>query len=242
MRDLLKTQPPWSRDVELYRQKYVPLLSPTDNRTRNYHQTLLFNHPLHPLAQSLDPMWVRTSYSLIASFRDNIARAEAALTASAGGAGKRAPRNSPAEQDLRKILTRFRQVLASEEGFYRQLVIRLVRHFGMEETCGGILGGVGLSMTGVQEDGESQNDTGASLSNEEKKDKVGLVYKAMICLGDIERYKEQYSDGYRREKVSGARPGKADEVEERFGKARAYYDVARALVPEDGEFLYSHAD
>jgi hypothetical protein len=191
---------------------------------------------MHPLAQSLDLVWIRTTYTLIVSFRDHVGRAESALAASIGGGGKRAPRNSPAEQDLRKILTRFRQALASEEGFYRVLVARLVKHFGMEELCQSALLGIGLAVTPEIRGMDSQGSA-ADLSSEEKKDKVALVYKALVCLGDIERYKEQYSDGYRRERMGGARP-KGEEAAEKFGMAKAYYDVARALLPEDGELSW----
>jgi hypothetical protein len=155
------------------------------------------------------------------------------------GGGRRGPRDTAVNQDLKKVLTRFRQALASEEGFYRVLISRLVRHFGMEQICGAVLAGVGLSPGGGTGSGmpEKTDDAGMSeLSLEERRDKAGLVYKALICLGDIERYKEQYSDEYRRDRSGMDRRAKGDGVDARFGKARTYYDVARALVPEDGEF------
>lgn len=94
-----------------------------------------------------------------------------------------------------------------------------------------MLSGVGLSVSGTGE----EDDEGRKWSNEEKKEKVGLVYKALICLGDVERYKEQYSDGYRREKAGGSVSKGKGEEGERFSRARAYYDVARSLVPDDGK-------
>lgn len=124
------------------------------------------------------------------------------------------------------------------------MVSRLVRYFGLEQLCSDALAGVGLGSTGLPGStnprgvdaglADSHGAATTEFSDEEKKDKVALVYKALICLGDIERYKEQYSDGYRREKIGGVRQ-KGDEVEERFGKARGYYDVARSLIPDDGE-------
>ena len=58
------------------------------------------------------------------------------------------------------------------------------------------------------------------------------MYKGLICLGDLERYKEQYSDRARRE-GEGARE-RGGRGEERFGRAKTYYEVARGLQPDDG--------
>lgn len=146
------------------------------------------------------------------------------------------------------MLTRFRQALASEEGFYRQLVVRLVRFFGLGDACKDAMVGAGMVISPYNDGGSAVDDDaaeGARLSRDEKKEKVALVYKAMVSLGDIERYKEQYSDGYRREKLTGQASGAAaekngqvvDSGEERFGRARTYYDAARSLVPEDGACL-----
>lgn len=62
---------------------------------------------------------------------------------------------------------------------------------------------------------------------EDRKDKLALVHKALICLGDIERYKEQYSDAARR--------GEEKAEAERFVRARGYYDAARAVIPKEGK-------
>jgi hypothetical protein len=70
------------------------------------------------------------------------------------------------------------------------------------------------------------------MSFEEKKDKLGLVYKALVCLGDLERYRVQYDDNTRRH----AREGRTDIKSngEKYGKSWTYYEVARSLNPDDG--------
>ena len=70
------------------------------------------------------------------------------------------------------------------------------------------------------------------MSPEERREKLSMVYKALICLGDLERYREQYSDAARRE----AKEGKTthSKLLQRYMKATTYYDVARGLVPDDG--------
>lgn len=149
------------------------------------------------------------------------------------------------DQELKKILTRFRQALASEEGFYRQLIIRLARHFGLEGESSSVLHDLGMSLTPStsrpKDDGmDARGGQGTAdrpvLAKEEKKEKRALIYKALVCLGDLERYKEQYSDSYRREKAAQTdRKPLRDGNGERFTRARMYYDLARSMLPEDGE-------
>jgi hypothetical protein len=69
------------------------------------------------------------------------------------------------------------------------------------------------------------------------KEKIGLVYKALICLGDVERYREQYDERVRRE----VREGRMEMKFERFDKAWGYYEAARGLNPDDGELLVGTA-
>lgn len=82
-----------------------------------------------------------------------------------------------------------------------------------------------------------------TLPHEEALKKVGLIHKALVCLGDLERYKEQYG-AERDKKSNGAMPdvgldgngAKFDEEDagEVFGKAKKYYEVARGLLPDNG--------
>lgn len=216
-------------------------------RCRDTHLTILFGHPFSPHAHSLDALWIQTTYLAIASYRDHVARAEAAAAPSApsvptggggGGAAKqRAQRNVPAEQELKKVLTRFRQFLSSEEAWYRQLIARINRFFALDALVRLALSLVGIQLGdrhgdahgGEDEDGHGQVP---DLRPEDKREKLALVHKALICLGDVERYKEQYSPAQRERR----RPTGADaEDEERYGRARAYYDAARGVLPNEGK-------
>ena len=179
---------------------------------RGLYLSILLSHPLSPYAQSLDPVWLSTTHILIASYRQQIAHADAALTA----LPSRPKRTDPAHQALTKALTRFRQALASDETFYRSLIQRFVAFFHLQPLVGNHLAAVGIPVPLAQEGEKLRMDP---------KEKVGLVYKGLICLGDLERYKEQYSDEMRRGNVRG----------EAYGKASRYYEVARGLIPDDGE-------
>ena len=134
------------------------------------------------------------------------------------------------DPQFRKAITRFRQALASEESFYRGLVDRIVGFYQLQEIIGSQLAVLGIpTPDGVL--GGGLEEGLAPIGKEERSEKVTLVYKALICLGDLERYKEQYSDRYR----NGGRERIRNKAgEEMFGKAMGYYEVARGLVPDDG--------
>lgn len=136
----------------------------------------MFHHVHSPLALSLESLWVHTTYTLITSFRSHAAQGD------------------------QRIVTRFRQFLLSEEAWYRQLVGRICKAFGLKA---------------LVEDGLALVDIRVKDEGEQDPQKVSLIYKALVCLGDIERYKAQYP--------------RSD-----FDRARAYYDAARIVNPHDG--------
>ena len=63
-----------------------------------------------------------------------------------------------------------------------------------------------------------------------------VVTKLLVCLGDLERYREMYSER-ERERKGRLESGKSVMPEEkRFERAREVYSRARELMPENGEF------
>lgn len=63
-----------------------------------------------------------------------------------------------------------------------------------------------------------------------------VVTKLLVCLGDLERYREMYSER-ERERKGRLENGKSVVPEEkRFERAREVYSRARELMPENGEF------
>lgn len=158
-------------------------------RARNLYMSLLFNHPLSTYSQSIDHLWLDTSYTLIMAYREAISRLE-----------------STDKQQLRKALTRFRQALSSEDTFYRTLLTRLIAYYQLQPLVREIP--VATTSAGPEH---------ATLTSEQKETKIGLIYKVLICQGDLERYKEQY--GEKRE----------------YKKAKSFYELARRLQPDQGE-------
>lgn len=154
--------------------------------------------------------------------------------------------------EIRKILTRFRSFLCSEQTFYRSLITSFVETFDLTKTAEqgetpdvqAYLEVLGIPVSSREEDSLNPSIYAAQqLSHDESLKKIGLVHKALVCLGDLERYKEQY--GSERDKMFGqsGRQGRKGqkgtkesrtEEDETFGKAKKYYEVARGLLPENG--------
>lgn len=86
-----------------------------------------------------------------------------------------------------------------------------------------------------REDAEDDPSLAPHLSKEELDKKIDIVYKGLVCLGDLERYKEQYSDKARKERDGAPAKNNGRDPAERFNKAIMYYEVARALQPDNGE-------
>lgn len=172
-----------------------------------------------------------------------------------GGAGEEDGDKDEALAELRKVSHRFRAFLAGEIDAYKAFIGDFVRVFGLasageksESAVQGWLKAAGVSLAvdnplpiAQTSDGSSADDAAATpstapavvpaphaLSPEERAKKVGLVHKALICLGDLERYKEQYGEEKARSAPRHAAAG------ERYAAAKRYYEVARGLMPENG--------
>ncbi|BEJ12115.1 hypothetical protein CspHIS471_0205750 [Cutaneotrichosporon sp. HIS471] len=204
LKSLMQNQPPWAREADAVRQL-----------ARNTYLAVLFQHPLSPHAQTLDSLWLGTTYTLIQAYREVVGRIEASLP----------PRKGKDSADLRRTLARFRQALGAEDAFYRGLIGRIVAFYHLHDRAAEY-----LAMAGVPVPEPEEGDGLAPpLSREEGEKKVGLVYKGLICLGDLERYKEQYSEKARRDAREGLPPRDA-----KFERAVMYYEVGRALQPDNG--------
>jgi hypothetical protein len=147
------------------------------------------------------------------------------------GKGPHRRQNGSVLHKLRTILTRFRQALVSEETFYRQLITRIVAFYQLQDLVRPALASVGIPVTESVEGGGPDQGLAPFLSEEEKEKKVGLIYKGLVCLGDLERYKEQYGEKHREE----IREGMAHVTEDMYRRPKTYYEVARSLQPDNGE-------
>ncbi|KZW00374.1 hypothetical protein EXIGLDRAFT_639431 [Exidia glandulosa HHB12029] len=202
-------------------------------------------------------MWLETSHQFISSYKDKLGQLDKIISAPPESRPPSRNRHGPVE--YRKLAQRFRQFLAEEEKFWIAFVTRFVRLFSLDEAR------PALTMLGIAvgdlepEASPSANGHARSRSHlfpdegdpyavpaNQRAERLLILSKALVCIGDIARYREQWNE-------SGGRPraGKEthDEVPRRGGRsgrrepaprprnyarARDCYEQARAMFPDSG--------
>lgn len=184
--------------------------------------------------------------------------------------------NNHGPVEYRKLTQRFRQFLADEEKFWTQLVLRLCRLFDLQEARPAlqaidVLGrtddvthtsanteGIVETRDGVVHSSNGRNhfqfppeDPTVSFSPttpEERATRLAILTKAIICLGDIARYRVLYiesggrpkaghDDGSSARRGRNRRGGAAAEAfprQKTYDKAQRCYEQARLLLPYEG--------
>jgi len=214
----------------------------------------------HPFArESKDAelnLWMHTSYAFITRYKQRIANLSVPQPPPRG-ARPAPPREAPnAPVERRKLLSRFRQFLSEEEKFWISLVTWFRRTFDLHEAQQ-ILVSLELVSANPEDnpdpapDGRTRgyllprhSDTVIQCTSEQRQAKLSSVSKALIFLGDIARYKEQYNEAGGRPKA-GAETGPPARTSGKnkktpiprardYEKARQRYEQARSLVPHEG--------
>ncbi|KAG1802098.1 uncharacterized protein HD556DRAFT_1438136 [Suillus plorans] len=259
LKELLKAHLPWDREVEFQRKSL-----------RRLYLRLLFVEPYTKESKDAEThLWMQTSYQFISNYKQNVATLDRTLQS--------APRHQPRQSnhgpvEYRKLMQRFRQFLAEEEKFWTQLVARYQRSFALHEaqhilstlnitipddlgTPNGSIGG----HEGVPNSSFGRNqfqfpiegNTPSPTSSAEREINLAILSKAIVCLGDMARYRELYNEGGGRPRAGqedGSGPARRGGRNRRGGamsydsipRARNYdkavqcYDQARLLVPSEG--------
>lgn len=255
LKDLLKKNEPWGRDVE-YQRKQL---------RRRYLQLLLC-HPYAKESQDAENhLWMQTSYSFISAYKQQVSALDKIVVNSSrqqlskGGHG-------PVEQ--RKLLNRFKQFLAEEEKFWTDLVERIYRSFELTEAKAAL---VALEIIPATEEtapgsdsaqcvnGRNQNvapfpveESIAGIAPQnalQRESRLAILSKALIRLGDLARYRELYNESGGRPKAGQedgarrhgrARRGGAPARMETLARPRNYeesqacYQQSKNLQPDDG--------
>lgn len=176
--------------------------------------------------------------------------------------------------EYRKRIQRFRQFLAEEEKFWTLLVQRMYRTFGLTEAKPALveLGLWSESEEAAAANDHSNTDGGDSThpnrgripngrnhhqfppenpdltallpSPANRGSRLAIFSKALVCLGDIARYRELYNDSNGRPRAghesmmpSRRRNRRGQEIAPRarnYDKAQKCYEQARSLVPNEG--------
>nr|VWO99485.1 Uncharacterized protein [Ganoderma boninense] len=165
--------------------------------------------------------------------------------------------------EYRKLLQRFRQFLADEEKFWIQLIVRIRRIFALDGAQH-VLAELGLipdtpaspppAESGPPKRNHFQFPSDGELAaaapaltpatRDQREGRMAILSKALVCLGDIERYKEQYNEAGgqgRPGKKGGAASGNGTGMQaplmprmRNYDKAQQCYQQARILLPQDG--------
>ncbi len=176
--------------------------------------------------------------------------------------------------EYRKLIQRFRQFLAEEEKFWTLLIQRMYRTFGLTEAMPvlaelGIPSEsqeiIPTNVNSNPEGGESTHSSAGRIPNgrnhyqfppenpdpnallpptPNRGSRLAIFSKALVCLGDIARYRELYNDSNGRPRAGqdSAMPARrrnrrGQEIVPRarsYDKAQKCYEQARLLVPNEG--------
>lgn len=208
-----------------------------------------------------NPMWMETSHACIAVYRSRIATLDKAISSRSQPAQTRPSGPSPIVEH-RKLIQRFRQFLAEEEKFWTAFILRFARAFALEEAQPNLDALQLNRQANGQPNGNIRldEDTTAGRSTTfppeskplappptQREKKISMLVKAIISLGDLARYKEQYNESQGRPKAGaedvpprwatkGSRkPGENVPRPRNYSRAHACYTQARLLLPEVGQ-------
>lgn len=216
-----------------------------------------------------------TSYYIIAAYKQRIAAADAVAHQSAGdnhGQGRGHQSNhhgkSSGVVEHRKLVHRFRQFLAEEEKFWTSLIVRAMRVFALEDAQSTLsVLGIPIIDPPSMERSPSRTDRRNVFPSEaatvapspsQQEQKLIMLSKALVCLGDIARYREHYNEGGGRPRagkdfhdesksIGRGRGGRRGAVEQQpprprnYSKAQDCYERARLLVPDVGNACHQLA-
>lgn len=147
------------------------------NSIRRRYLTLLFSHPLDVVPAHFDSLWYSTTHALITHHRNRITSIEKQLfrgaqsnNASGSRRHGRGASGGPGPVELRKQLSKFRKFLGEERAFWKTVLGRMVRAFGLEQ------GRPFVAQMGIEiaDGGEAVK---GGLTDEQRRDKMNLLQK-----------------------------------------------------------------
>lgn len=250
---------------------------------RRQYLRMLFVYPLAAESRDVENhLWIATSYQFISRYKERIATLDRSIYGSPRlqQQQNQQPSRPPGGQrvnEYRRLLPRFRQFLSEEEKFWVQLIVRIRRVFALDDAQRAL-----TALSIVPDDGstapasdgatarrnqhqfppeaEAVSPVVSSMTPEQRQSHMAVLSKALVCLGDIERYKEQYNEAGGRPRAGhedgppaavahgrggrGRRGAAASAVAgmasapmprmRNYEKALQCYEQARALLPHDG--------
>ncbi|KAF7336129.1 hypothetical protein MVEN_02160100 [Mycena venus] len=238
------------------------------NLRRQYLHLLL----LHPTAREARDvgthLWMQTSYAFIALYKQRLQVAPRQHhqhnnnNNNNNANSNHNNNNNGGPVETRKLLQRFRQFLADEERFWRALVLRVQRAYKIvlppNVSLPPELLGSGANNNEEEPQGQGAEDSrmnhfgfpahaaDALTLTVDARTAASVLSKALVCLGDIARYREQYKVPPGANGKGGKfGPGKGKmylgEPRPNFSRPRALYLAAHALSPGEGNAAHQLA-
>ncbi len=229
---------------------------------RRHIVQVLFKYPSALQADRLENvMWLETSHAVIVHYRALLKAIDDKLAeprqSDSPHPGKRRFKNGEeGPVARRKLMSRFRSFLSQEEAFWAELVIRATKVFNLTQASAAI---TALSLADVDpaeltlkkmdstrgSANRVDSPTSESVPSATKEKKLLFIHKCLISLGDLSRYREQFSESGGRPKAgtesgpparSGSRRhgGGASSRTRDYSRASECYKQAKALIPSEG--------
>ncbi|KAJ7292219.1 hypothetical protein C8J57DRAFT_1113944, partial [Mycena rebaudengoi] len=205
------------------------------NLRRRYLHLLLLHPAAREARDALTHLWMQTSYAFIALYKARLASKSNT---------KHNNNNNNTTVETRKLLQRFRQFLAEEERFWVLLVQRLQRAYG-------------VSVPSINANDDTELDNNNTVDNQRSDFPAlapvqidagaarAVLAKALVCLGDIARYREQFRGGKggKHDLFTPGAPsvGITPANNKSFARPAALYTHAHRLYPRAGNAAHQLA-
>ena len=163
------------------------------------------------------------------------------MTKSNNATGKSKSTPSPGPTARRRIIAAFKTFLVGEEEFYKSILSRFSPSLYSSDLVG--LQSLGVSLLSTDDDESSEEPPTVEEIKARRDKTIPLVHKALICFGDLARYREVYNEassmssapGGRKESKKGRKP--EEKKAKNWSRAAECYHQARLLLPENGTSL-----
>ncbi|KAM0753096.1 hypothetical protein T439DRAFT_378820 [Meredithblackwellia eburnea MCA 4105] len=259
-----------SKPVDPSHSNSTPQPQPPTTSTSSAHTSRLLD--------VINLLWLETSHAIIHVYRAKVSEMDKAIaeapkahktgrakgghggggsgSGSGTGLGGGRGNNIPGPTARRRLIHSFRSFLGQEEEFFRALLSRLAVSLYPSDLPG--LASLGVTVEPKQDFEDGGNVAGdsdrafSSLSDEERAARrnvaIPLTHKALICYGDLARYRELYnndsvsnsngSGSSKGDHGGGGRRGRSKQDGDRkvknWTRASECYHQARLLLPDNG--------
>ncbi|KAL8129378.1 hypothetical protein V2J09_018533 [Rumex salicifolius] len=195
-------------DLEKKRRKSAQARVPSDPNAwyqirENYEAIILEDHGFSEKHEIEYALWL-LHYKRIEEFRAHFTAVQASSRSNASNGG----RGGAQPDRIMKIRVQFKAFLSESTGFYHDLMLKIRSRYG-------------LPLGQFSENADNHLNTGKDEAKSAEM-KQGLIscHRCLIYLGDLARYKGQYSEGESRNQD--------------FAAASSYYLQAASLCPSSG--------